>query len=270
MTTERAKALRGMAWGAGLFVLISTAACGDPLDGPGPDASQPSVVEPGRDASPDLPGADLGRDVSPDVSPEVAHLDGAKDVANPDEPRPNSDDATMEVAIQKPLDAAVDRAPDFAIDRMADTSVDTTADGAWTLDATIDGGAGPRVVLRKASAWADCMPSVAADPIMVMWTVDISAAHGDTARVSKGTLTVVGAVTIVQDLIVDNPTIALVGGSGSADQRKPVPGTLPNAACTQVCPMVGSTKGTYRLDLVFDVDGQSIPVQASGDFQCAY
>lgn len=100
------------------------------------------------------------------------------------------------------------------------------------------------------------------------WTVDIVGARGDTARVSKATLTVVGAVTIVQTIAVDKPTIALAGGAGTADQRKPLPGTSPNDACTQLCG--GARKSSYRLELVLDVDGQNIAVQSSGAFECAY
>lgn len=159
---------------------------------------------------------------------------------------------------ERPLDAAVERATDAAQERPADSRPALDGDGAL------------RVVLRKSYAWANCMPTTGgtSDPIIVTWTVDIAGARGDTARVGKATLTVVGAVTIVQSIPVDKPTIALVDGAGTAEQRKPVPGTLPNDACAEICR--SPDKGSYRLELVFDVDGQSIAVESSGSFGCSY
>jgi len=279
MRTGLAKMLKGPAGFAGLLAVVLVAGCEDPLAGPSLDAS--SAVEPRSDASPGLSDADdVHRDAGRAAPADAPQADGPADAASGDEPHADGHDASPEATTELFRDAAVDRRPDVAIDRAPDSAVDAapetviypTVDASWGLDGA-DGGAGARVVLTKSYAWADCMPSVGtgtADPIMVTWTVDISGVHGDTARVSKATLTVVGAVTIVQDFPVDKPTIALVAGAGSAEQRKPVPGTLPNAACTQICSMSSPTSRSYRLDLVFDVDGQSIAVQASGSFTCAY
>jgi hypothetical protein len=160
--------------------------------------------------------------------------------------------------------------PDAAVVKVMDAAEERPVDSRPMLDSA-DGGGGPQVVLRKSYAWADCMPrtgGATVDPVMVTWTVDIAGARGDTARVSKGTLTVVGAVTIVQSISVDKPSITLSGGAGTADQRKPLPGTSPNDACMQICG--GASKNSYRLELVFDVDGQSIAVESSGSFNCSY
>jgi len=64
---------------------------------------------------------------------------------------------------------------------------------------------------------------------------------------------------------VANPTIPLVSGAGSASQRKPLDNLSPNEACSTMC-----TGAIYELNLVFDLDGQSIPVTKSGAFSCAY
>jgi hypothetical protein len=192
----------------------------------------------------------------------------ALDCSKPDTPvlSVTYSDTLCEVSSpEPPLDAAVERVTDAAEERPLDAR--PLLDGAGGAD----GGGAPQVVLRKSYAWANCMPSSGSgteDPVMVTWTVDIAGARGDTARVSKATLTVVGAITIVQTFSVDKPTISLVAGAGSAEQRKPLPGTSPNTACTQICG--GASKGSYRLELVFDVDGQSIAVESSGSFVCSY
>jgi len=70
------------------------------------------------------------------------------------------------------------------------------------------------------------MPSIAADPIIVLWTADITGAAGKSAQVTKATIT---------------------------------------EACNSMC-----SGATYQLDLAFEIDGQSVPVSASGSFSCAY
>ncbi len=153
-------------------------------------------------------------------------------------------------------DAGIDTAPDAGIDGAPDTMV--ALDGG-------DGGSQARVVLRSVYAYGNCMPVISEDPILVMWTVDITGARGDTAQLTKATITVSSGTSIVQDFTVANPSIALVGGAGSADQRKPVAVVSPNSACSQMC-----GGATYRLDLVYAIDGQIIAVSQSGNFSCAY
>jgi hypothetical protein len=106
---------------------------------------------------------------------------------------------------------------------------------------------------------------ISSDPILVTWTVDVTGARGNTARLTKATTTVSSSTSIVQDFTVDNPTVSLVAGAGSADQRKPVAVVSPNSACSDMC-----GGATYRLDLVYEVDGQIISVGKSGSFICAY
>jgi hypothetical protein len=151
------------------------------------------------------------------------------------------------------LDARSDAASDLGIDGARAAGIDGPPDSTAVLDAG-EAGRGLQVVLSKAYAWANCMPSISADPILVTWTVDITGARGSTARLTKATIAVSGSTSIVQDFTVDNPTISLAHGAGTADQRKPVAVVTP----------------TYRLDLAYDIDGQSIPTSKSGSFTCAY
>jgi hypothetical protein len=112
------------------------------------------------------------------------------------------------------------------------------------------------------------MPSVSPDPINVIWTVEITGASGDAARVIASTITVSDEAdnSIVQEFTVDEPLIPLVDGAGSADQRKPVGSGTPNSACSLMC--YGAT--TFRLDLVLEIDGEAVGVSEPGDFSCAY
>jgi len=129
----------------------------------------------------------------------------------------------------------------------------------------MDGGRPAQVTLRKVSAYGNCMPSIAADPIIVLWTVDITGATGASAQITKATITVSKGTSIVQDFTVEQPTVSLVNGAGSADQRKSLASVSPNQACSSMC-----SGATYQLDLVFDINGQYIPASQTGAFSCAY
>ena len=129
----------------------------------------------------------------------------------------------------------------------------------------IDGGRPAQVTLRKVYAYGNCMPSIAADPIIVLWTVDITEATGASAQITKATISVSKGTSIVQDFAVEQPTVSLVNGAGSADQRKSLASVSPNQACSSMC-----SGATYQLDLVFDIDGQHIPASQTGAFSCAY
>jgi hypothetical protein len=190
---------------------------------------------------PDLGRTDLGRDAS--APPEVESPDAARDRASADAPpiAPVGNDAASMDSLK--------------------------ADGGG--DVVSDSGSSPaQVTMRKAAAWVDCMPSTRPDPVVVMWTVDVSGARGKTVKVTSATITVSnGTSSIVENITVDKPTIALVDGAGSAEQRKPV-GSGPsedNQACLLMC------KGaTYRLDLTFDNEGQTFSTSASGSVSCSY
>ncbi len=164
-------------------------------------------------------------------------------------------------------EAGRDGTPDAGIDGVRVAALDGAPDAGTGLDAS-DGGGSLQVALQDVSAYANCMPVVGSnpDPIIVLWTVDITGARGDTAQLTKATITVSKGTSIVQDFTVANPTIPLVGGTGSASQRKPLDSVSTNQACSSMC----GGGATYQLDLVFAIDGQSIPVSKSGAFSCAY
>jgi hypothetical protein len=155
----------------------------------------------------------------------------------------------------------------------SDTRPDARFDGSIdmgpnTIDSgpnTVDGGRPAQVTLRNVSAYGNCMPSVAADPIIVLWTVDITGAAGASAQVTNATITVSKGTSIVQDFTVEKPTVALVNGAGSADQRKSLDSVSPNQVCSSMC-----SGATYQLNLVFDINGQSISASQAGAFSCAY
>lgn len=232
---------------------------------------------------------------TPSTTPDAATddradaLSGAKDAFVGDVASPGPDAATDQVAPTP--DAAADQVapmPDTTI-AGADARVDGNvgSDGAGARDAgrdgspdlamgpdaprdmattPIDGGSARSITLRKLTAYANCMPAISSDPIIVVWTVDIRGAHSASAEVTKATITVVDDKrTIVQEFPVDKPAISLVDGAGSADQRKPVKDVSANAAC-EMC----NSSAKYRVDLVFQVDGESVTVSASGNFSCAY
>jgi hypothetical protein len=155
--------------------------------------------------------------------------------------------------------------PDAGIDVATDAGMDGAPDRETALDSS-EAGSRIQVVLRTVYAYADCMPAVSEDPILVAWTVAITGASGSTALLTQATITVSSKTSsIVQDFTAANPTISLTGGAGSADQRKPVAVVSPNSACSSMC-----GGATYQLDLVYEVDGQSIAVSQSGSFTCAY
>ena len=148
-----------------------------------------------------------------------------------------------------------DARPDAGFDGSIDTGPNTSDD------------VGPaQVTLRKVSASGTCGPEIPSDPIMVLWTVDITGASGASAQVTQATITVSkGTTSIVQDFTVEQATVPLVNGAGSADQRKPLASVSPNQACSSMC-----SSATYQLDLVFNINGQQIPARQTGAFYCAY
>ena len=175
------------------------------------------------------------------------------------------DVAQIDTRIDAPLNTEIDAALDAGVDGASQPGLDGALDVATALDAN-DVASDLKVELRTAFAWANCMPMISEDPILVTWTVDITGARGDTARLTKATIVVNSASdSIAQDFTVANPTIPLADGAGSADQRKPVAAVSPNSACSSMC-----GDATYELGLVYEIDGQSIAVNESGDFMCAY
>ena len=188
----------------------------------------------------DLPRLDSGRDAG--ASPDVESPDVGRD-------RATADTAPITTVSGDAL----------GMDR-------PKADGAGDVVSEVGTSSGP-VTLGKAAVWLDCMPSTKPDPIMAMWTVKVSGARGTSVTVTSATVTVSnGTVSIVEKLTVDKPTISLVDGAGSADQRKPVLSgpAEDNQACMLMC------KGaTYRLDLIFDNEGQTFATSASSSLSCS-
>jgi hypothetical protein len=177
----------------------------------------------------------------------------AQDVSERDLPvTPAVDTADGGNALDVSLDAGIDAVKLTSLDGPSGTGV--------------EGGSQLKVLLRKGSAYANCMPSISPDPIIATWTVEISGARGTTARLTQATVTVADKTNIVQELTVDNPTLALENGAVTADQRKPLTQQLPNTACESMC----GGGAAYQLDLVYEVDGQRIPVSKAGVFSCAY
>lgn len=199
-------------------------------------------------------------------------VEGSPDLGQPDPGRTDSGrDAAASPEVDRPdagRDRATDDAPPISTGGNDAVSMDSPkADGGREVASDAGSSSGP-VTLRKAAAWVDCMPSTRPDPIMVMWSVDVSGARGSTVKTTSATITVSnGTTSIVEKLTVDKPSIALVDGAGSADQRKPV-GSGPeedNQACQLMC------KGaSYRLDLIFDNEGQTFSTSASGSISCSY
>jgi hypothetical protein len=161
-------------------------------------------------------------------------------------------------------DAGLDGALVDGIDGARVTGSDAAPDTKTGLEPS-DGGSPPHVALRNVYAYGNCMPMIQPDPIIAIWTVDITGARREAAQLTKATIAVSKGTSIVQDFTVDNPIIPLVGGAGNADQRKPLASVSPNQACSTMC-----SGATYQLDLVFEIDGQSISVSKPGDFSCAY
>jgi len=103
-----------------------------------------------------------------------------------------------------PPDARLDGAPDAGIEDVRVDAPGGVPDTRTGVDA-LDGGSPPQVVLRNVSAYGNCMPSVAADPIIAFWTVDISGALGTSAQLSNATITVSKGTSIVQGGEPDDP-----------------------------------------------------------------
>lgn len=221
----------------------------------------------GCDSSDDSTAKDAGGTTdSPGVGQDTTGEEASqRDAAD----APTVEAMTTETMGEARADAGVDAAADAGIDGAknlgVDGATDTGIDGATVSGTTLDGGSRAQVTLRKVAVYGDCMPSIALDPIIVFWTVDIAGARVATAQLTKAVATVTGKTTIVQDFIVDKPTITLVDGVGSADQRKSDKNKLSSSVCDSMCG--GST---YQLDLVYEIDGQSIAVSNSGEFSCAY
>jgi len=129
-----------------------------------------------------------------------------------------------------------------------------------------DAGTGTSVTLRDVAAYANCMPTVSPDPIIVFWTVDVSDAVGPMATVTDAKLTVTGSSIVMQSLNVDTPSFALSGGSASQMQRKTAAPGTPMDACRTLC----GAGTTYELELTYDIGGVAYGATDTGSFSCVY
>jgi hypothetical protein len=103
------------------------------------------------------------------------------------------------------------------------------------------------------------------DPVFAGWDVRITGASGATAMLTSAVLRVEGAGTpFTQSLTIDDPLVTLTGGTGMASMRK-VSGNPSNPPGCSSC---GMGSAAFTFDLVFVVDGMTIPVSASGSYDC--
>lgn len=140
--------------------------------------------------------------------------------------------------------------------------------GPSVSDASLqfDSGSSVQVALLSVYPYANCMPVTSPDPIIVLWTVKVTGARGDTANLTQATLNLSqGTASIAQDFTTENPVVVLVDGVGSADQHKSFTSVSPNEACSFMC-----RDADYQLDLVYEIDGQSVVASKSGAFSCVY
>jgi len=144
---------------------------------------------------------------------------------------------------------------------------DGGADASEAMDAGTPADAATEAVitLDDVTVYANCMPIVAPDPIITVWTANVSGAVGSLATLTDAKLTLTGTPPVSQTLTVDTPTIPLSGGSGSQTQRKTGADADPPSGCTTLC-----SGRTYTLELTYTVDGASVVVTDSGAFSCAH
>lgn len=152
--------------------------------------------------------------------------------------------------------------------------IDAGLEDAGAIDAGAEDAGTPAdagdlsLTLADVAVYGNCMPIVAEDPILAFWTTNVADAGAATAAtLTDAKLTITGSSTLVQSLVIDSPTVALSGGSGSQMQRKTGADVTPSDACGSYC---GSAAVTWTLELTFDVGGATVPVTESGSFSCVY
>lgn len=160
---------------------------------------------------------------------------------------------------------ATDDAPSAMDAPSADDAPATDdAPSAGDAPATADAPSAPTVTIRDVAIYGNCFP-VPADPVIAFWEVDVAGAAGASATLVSATLTLTGASTITQTLTVDMTSIALSGGSGTAAMRKTGGSPSTVAGCGEMC-----SGATFRLDLVFMIDGRTVPASLTGNYGCVF
>jgi hypothetical protein len=141
---------------------------------------------------------------------------------------------------------------------------DSGADSGTDAAADEDAAGAAMVAISGFSAFGNCMPIVAPDPIRASWTATVTGGSGASAMLTSATLVIMGSPPIVQSLTVDMPTIALTDGGGSATQTKVSATMNPAMACGATC---GSDA---RIDLTFMIAGREVMASADGTYECAF
>lgn len=178
-----------------------------------------------------------------------------------------SDVITMDVPSVIDAPSTTDTLASLDTQPVTDSSSATDAPVS-TTDAPIVASDAPgslRVTISDPYVYGNCFP-VPPDPVIAGWDVTITGASGSTATLTSAELTVTaGPTTFTQTLMVDVTTVPLTGGSGMVSMRKTsgMPSSVPG------CSACGSGGGaTYTLELVFLIDGVSVPKTTTGSYDC--
>lgn len=211
-------------------------------------------------ATPSDGAVDARSDASPLDARDATAVDDAPDGA-PDVPSP--EDATLDASADSSADAGSDASgSDSAPDSRPDVFADAGADAS---DASSDSfTVSPRVTINEFSAFANCMPIVAPDPIRANWRLNVTSGVGAAATVVSATLTLRSTTTaLTQTLVVTPTSVALVGGGGTTAMSKTTGTPMPTNACRELC--------NAEATLVLDVDaGRGVQrVTATDTLTCA-
>ncbi len=201
---------------------------------------------------------------------------GVRVDASPPRDAPVASDTPTSGDAPTPMDAPTSGDAPTSMDAPTDDDAPTTTDapalvdaGAADAPAVVDAGATDapaiaRVTIRDVAIYGNCFP-VPTDPVLAFWEVDVAGASGSLATLVSATLTLTGPSTITQTLTVDVTSIALSGGSGTAAMRKTGGSPSTIAGCGEMC-----SGATFRLDLVFMIDGRTVPASLTGDYGCVF
>jgi hypothetical protein len=126
------------------------------------------------------------------------------------------------------------------------------------------GGTGRQLAIQGLMVFANCQPSVPADPIMVRWTSAVTGGTSSSATLVSAVLTLTGFRTITQSLTVTPTTIPLTNGSGSAAQQKTAGDPTPGNVCGEVC------SSNARLDVTLSDGGVQFTATATGTYSCVF
>lgn len=127
------------------------------------------------------------------------------------------------------------------------------------------------VTVTGGNAYANCFP-VTEDPVVAFWNVEVTGATGTTATLVSATLNIASpsGSSLMQTLVVDHPTVDLVGGRGMIAMRKTSGMPAMIRACDAAyCNASGTMPSNASVDLVFMVDGDQIEASYTVEYLCA-